>query len=73
MGAVISRHGPVPCIVYEQMRECKQTADLAMMVRERLGVTTFDDVKDPAMQKLIREGSDAELIQWLETRQGNAK
>lgn len=69
MGAVISRNGPVPCIVYEQMRECSQTASLAMMVRERLGVKTFDEVTDPALQKLIREGSDEELIKWLEARQ----
>jgi len=69
MGAVISRNGPVPCIVYEQMRECSQTANLAMMVREHLGVKTFDEVTDPALQKLIREGSDEELIKWLEARQ----
>jgi len=66
MGAVISRHGPVAPIVYEQMRECSQTADLAMMVRERLGVKTFDEVTDPELQRLIREGSDEELIEWLE-------
>lgn len=66
MGAVISRHGPVPVIVYEQMREVSATANLAMLVRERLGVKTFDEVKDPAMQKLIREGSHEELIRWLE-------
>jgi hypothetical protein len=66
MGAVISRHGPVAPIVYEQMREAKQTADLAMMVRERLGVKTFDEVKDLEHQRLIREGSDEELIIWLE-------
>jgi len=66
MGAVISRHGPVAPIVYEQMREAKQTADLAMMVRERLGVKTFDEVKDPEQQRLIREGTDEELIKWLE-------
>ena len=66
MGALFSRHGPVPVIVYEQMREVSATANLAMMVRERLGVKTFDEVTDPAMQKLIKEGSQEELIRWLE-------
>jgi hypothetical protein len=66
MGAAISRHGPVACIVYEQMQEASQTADLAMMVRERLGVRTFDEVTAPDMQRLIREGTSEELIRWLE-------
>ena len=56
MGAARSRHGPVACIVWEQMREAAQTANLAMMVRERLGVHTFDEVTAPAQQRLIREG-----------------
>jgi CheY-like chemotaxis protein len=38
----------------------------AMMVRERLGVKTFDEVTAPDMQRLIREGSSEELIRWLE-------
>ncbi len=66
MGAVLSRHGPVATIVWEQIREARQTADLAMLVRERLGVKTFDEVTDPESQRLIREGSSEELIQWLE-------
>lgn len=66
MGAVMSRHGPVATIVWEQMREAKQTADLSMMVRERLGARTFDEVTDPALQRLIREGSGEELITWLQ-------
>ena len=66
MGAVMSRHGPVPTIVWEQIREASQTANLAMMVRERLGAKTFDDVTDPKMQRLIREGTTEELITWLE-------
>ncbi len=68
MGAVSSRHGPVATIVWEQIREASQTANLAMLVRERLGATTFDEVTDPALQTLIRDGSDAELIRWLESR-----
>ncbi len=67
MGAVISRHGPVATIVWEQIREVLQTANLAMMVRERLGVRTFNEVTDTDMQRLIREGTSAELIRWLET------
>jgi len=69
MGAVMSRHGPVPTIVWEQIREASQTANLAMMVRERLGATRFDDVTDPTMQRLIREGTTEELIIWLEENQ----
>jgi hypothetical protein len=67
MGAVMSRHGPVATIVWEQIREASQTANLAMMVREQLGVKSFDEVTDPALQKLIREGTPEELIRWLET------
>jgi hypothetical protein len=66
MGAVQSRNGPVATIVWEQIREVSQTANLAMMVRERLGVKTFDEVTDPKMQQLIREGTDEELLSWLE-------
>ena len=66
MGAVQSRHGPVATIVWEQIREAAQTANLAMMVRERLGVATFDEVTDPEMQQLIQAGTSEELIRWLE-------
>jgi hypothetical protein len=69
MGAVMSRHGPVATIIWEQIREASQTANLAMMVRERLGATTFDDVTDPGMQELIRSGADEALIKWLEEHQ----
>jgi hypothetical protein len=68
MGAVLSRHGPVATIVWEQIREAAQAANLAMLVRERLGAQSFDEVTDPAMQTLIREGSEEELIRWLESR-----
>ena len=64
--AFASLHGPVATIVWEQIREAKQAADLAMMVRERLGVTTFDEVTDPALRRLIREGTEEQLIRWLE-------
>ncbi|NLF21563.1 MAG: hypothetical protein GX590_00200 [Lentisphaerae bacterium] len=66
MGAVPSRHGPVATIVWEHIREAKQEADLAMMVREALGARLFDDVGDPAMQVLIRSGTTEELLAWLE-------
>ncbi|HON05766.1 MAG TPA: hypothetical protein PLB98_05280, partial [bacterium] len=66
MGAVMSRHGPVSSIIWEEIREAAQTANLAMMVREKLKVKTFDEVKDPEIQKLIKEGTDRDLIQWLE-------
>ncbi|MCX7705317.1 MAG: hypothetical protein N2115_03545 [bacterium] len=67
MGHVVGRYGPVPTIIWEEIREAAQTANLAMMVREKLGVKTFDEVKDPEMQKLIKEGTDEQLIKWLET------
>jgi hypothetical protein len=66
MGAVMSRHGPVAAVVWEQIREAAQTANLAMMVRERLGAGTFDDVKDEALRKLITDGSSEQLLEWLE-------
>ncbi len=66
MGHVMSRHGPVPIIIWEEIREASQTANLAMMVRETLGVDTFDQVTDPDMQKLIKEGTDEQLIKWLQ-------
>jgi hypothetical protein len=37
-----------------------------MLVRERLGAKAFEEVKDPAMQKLISEGTVEGLIGWLE-------
>lgn len=66
MGAVPSRHGPVATRTWEAIREAVQHADLAMLVRQRLGAKTFDEVTDPAMQKLISEGSVQELVLWLE-------
>lgn len=66
MGAVFSRHGPVATLVWEQIREASQTANLAMLMRERLGVSTFDEVTDAAQQRLIRDGTAEELIRWLE-------
>jgi len=66
MGAVQSRHGPVATIVWEHIREAKQEAELAIMVREALGVKTFDKVTDSEMQRLIKDGSTEELLAWLE-------
>jgi len=65
MGSVMSRYGPVPTIIWEEIREAAQTANLAMMVREKLGVKLFDEVKEPEIQRLIKEGTDEELIKWL--------
>ena len=69
MGALVSRHGPVATVVWEEIREAHQTASLAMMVREALGVQRFAEVTDPAMQQLITSGTPEELLTWLETRQ----
>ncbi|MEY4565202.1 MAG: hypothetical protein RLY14_172 [Planctomycetota bacterium] len=71
MGAVMSCNGPVATIVWEQMREAVQTANLAMMVREQLGVSSFDDVKEEELRKLIAEGSSEQLIEWLELNSEN--
>lgn len=65
MGAVMGRFGPVPTIIWEEIREAAQTANLAMMVREKLGVKTFDEISSPEMQKLVKEGKDEELIKFL--------
>ncbi|HJN14692.1 MAG TPA: hypothetical protein QGH10_04350 [Armatimonadota bacterium] len=66
MGAVISRHGPVPTRTWEAIREAIQTADMAMLVREKVGADRFEDVTDPALQELIAEGTADELIGWLQ-------
>ena len=66
MGAVRSRHGPVATRTWEAIREGIECADLAMLVRERSGAKRFDDVSDPALKKLISEGSREDLILWLE-------
>mgnify|MGYP005835629939 CR=1 FL=1 len=66
MGAVMSRHGPVPTRTWEAIREGIQTADLAMLVRESLGAQRFEDVAGENEQRLIREGSTEELLAWLE-------
>lgn len=58
--------GTVATLVWEQIREASQEARLAMMVREALGVKTFDEVTDPEMQRLIKTGSTEELLNWLE-------
>jgi hypothetical protein len=31
-----------------------------------LGLVAFEDVKDPALQNLIAEGTSDELLPWLE-------
>ncbi len=66
MGAVMSRHGPVATRTWEAIGEATQHANLAMLVRERLGVATFDGIKDPAIQRLVAAGTSDELIGWLQ-------
>lgn len=43
------------------------------MVREALGARLFDDVSDPAMQALIRNGTTEELLVWLEQNRDAAR
>lgn len=66
MGAVISRHGPVPTRTWEAIREAIQHADLAMLVRERLGVKAYEEITDPTLRDLVAGGTRGELIRWLE-------
>jgi len=73
MGSVQSRHGPVPTRTWEAIREAIEHANLAMLVRERLGVATFDEVIDPALCKLVTDGSREELILWLEQHPAERK
>jgi len=61
-----SRHGPVPTRTWEAIREGIQHANLAVMVRERIGADTIDAIEDEAVQKLVSEGSFEDLINWLE-------
>jgi len=61
-----SRHGPIATRTWEAIREGIQHANLAVMVRERLGAASWEDVTDEAAQTLIREGSVDELLAWLE-------
>ena len=63
-----SRNGPVATRTWEAIREGTQHADLAMMVREKLGAKAFEDVQDEAMRKLVAQGSVEELLAWLEAR-----
>jgi hypothetical protein len=56
-----SRHGPVATRTWEAIREGTQHANLARMVRERLGTA----VVEPAVQALIEAGSVEELLAWL--------
>lgn len=55
-----SRQGAVLMPATEGIRAGAQAANLAVMVKERAAAT------DQAAQKLIKEGSAAELIAWLE-------
>jgi hypothetical protein len=71
MGAVESRHGPVSTRTWEAIREAIQHADLAMMVRERLGAGSFEEIQDDQLRKLIEDGSEEQLILWLEQHSQN--
>ncbi len=55
-----SRHGPVSAPVWEAVREARQHADLARMVRERA------KPDDAVAKKLWENGSPAEIMTWLE-------
>src|SRR5262249_310648 len=61
-----SRHGPVPTRVWEAIREASQHVNLAVLVRERLGKKTFDDITDPQIKRLVTAGTVEELLAWLE-------
>ncbi len=69
MGAVKSRHGPVPTRTWEAIREAIATADLAMLVRERAGVARFEDLTDEETKRLVTQGTYEELIGWLEAHE----
>jgi hypothetical protein len=68
MGALPSRHGPVPTRTWEAIEEGSQEANLAMLVRERAGAKVFEDLKEDAVKKLVTEGTSEDLIRWLEAR-----
>jgi len=55
-----SRHGPVPTMAWEAIREAVEHADLARMVKER----AKPDDKDA--QALVGSGSVEALLAWLE-------
>ena len=55
-----SRHGPVSMPAFEGIREGIQATNLATMIRERAAADDLD------AQRLIRNGTPAELILWLE-------
>lgn len=57
-----SRHGPVFTPALEGIREGKQAASLATMVKERAAAD------DAEAAKLIKSGSVRELVEWLEAR-----
>jgi hypothetical protein len=61
-----SRHGPVPTRTWEAIREGTQHTNLAVMVREKLGKKTFDQITEPRLKKLVETGSVDELLEWLE-------
>lgn len=60
-----SDHGPVATFSWEKVRLAIQTADLAMMVKER---AASDDAE---AQSLIGNGSMGQLLVWLENHGGS--
>jgi hypothetical protein len=66
MGALPSRHGPVATRTWEAIQEGAQEANVALLVRERVGAKVFEDIKDEAVKKLVTDGKSEELIRWLE-------
>ena len=41
-------------------------ANLAVMIREKAGAATTDELEDPELKRLVSEGTVEELLGWLE-------
>ncbi|MDI9583411.1 MAG: hypothetical protein QM473_04265 [Acidobacteriota bacterium] len=61
-----SRLGPVSTRPWEAIREGIQHANLAMMVRERTGAASFDDLPEGEPKRLVESGTVEQLLDWLE-------
>ena len=61
-----SRHGPIATRAWEAIGEAAVHANLAVMVREKAGAATTDELEDPELQRLVSEGTVEELLGWLE-------
>ncbi len=61
-----SRHGPIATRVWEAIGEAAVHANLAVMIREKAGAATTDELEDPELKRLVSEGTVEELLGWLE-------